>query len=234
MDKGLEPVNWRGVRLGRRTVDLLEHAEILSGIKIRAIQGGWSTSVAASANTHAGDGVFDVYPLNGNHNELVRWHRLCGLWTWHRPELWRNGTKVWGEHWHGIDLGNPNISDAARKQVQDAYHGLDGLATHYPDRDFRPNVIIKGIWPIPNVNLKRMKVEAKKTKNWTPRPGVRRIQRALNLKSGTHLLVDGIFGPKTRAAYARFEKQNGGDGDGIPAMYALRLLAAGRFNIHEK
>ena len=46
--------------------------------------------------------------------------------------------------------------------------------------------------------------------------------------------LDGIFGPQTKAAYGRFEKQVGGDGDGIPGRYSATLLGTARYNLLDK
>jgi peptidoglycan hydrolase-like protein with peptidoglycan-binding domain len=46
-------------------------------------------------------------------------------------------------------------------------------------------------------------------------------------------VVDGRFGPKTKKAYAQFEKSVGGDGDGIPGLFSLTKLGEGRFRVRK-
>ena len=79
--------------------------------------------------------------------------------------------------------------------------------------------------------LSTLTTQAAKKRGWEPKPSVRHLQRALNVKSGTHLLVDGVFGPKTKAAYARYEVQVGGNGDGVPGRHSVTLLGASRFTV---
>ena len=200
-------------------------------------QGSYNTSVGASGNTHAGGGAADTVPsidTPKNWAILQKAHRLCGGASWDRPELWIGGREVWPHHNHTIVIKDLKMSDEARKQVQDYFADLNGLASHAADNSWKPNPIPVFMYPLKTVRLHVIQTQAKKTKGWAPHPAVAHVQRALNVKSGTHLLVDGIFGPQTKAAYGRFEKQVGGDGDGIPGRYSATLLGTARYNLLDK
>lgn len=61
----------------------------------------------------------------------------------------------------------------------------------------------------------------------------RRIQRALNAR-GARLTVDGVYGPRTRAAYSTWQRRlgfRGQDADGIPGLSSLSRLGANRFRV---
>lgn len=232
--RAYEKVEFRGRTFDRITKAGVEHLEYLLGTHIDITQGPFSGSVSASANTHKGSGAIDFYPPKGKtHKQIIRAGRRAGWALYHRPTLVRDGRVVWREHYHGIQIGNAMVHADAAKQVQDFYAGLNGLADHAPDKDkFRPNPIVPFQYPLGVVNLHNVREHIKtKANKRKPLTGVRHIQRALNLKTGTNLKVDGVFGPKTKAAYARFEKQNGGDGDGNPSPFALKLLGAARFRV---
>lgn len=86
---------------------------------------------------------------------------------------------------------------------------------------------------LPTVNLKIVREQA--TKPTRKRPGVRRIQRALNARYRARLPVDGWFGPKTRHAYAHHMKAVKAKGrSGIPTRYSLTELGRGRFRVVPK
>jgi hypothetical protein len=210
-----------------KTKAAIEHAWYLLGGETPIYQGSYHSGYAKSGGTHDGGGAVDVDNGRFSWAEVEWAFRLAGFAAWHRTP----DQGDWTEHVHAILIGNTEMSDAARKQVQDYYGHLDGLAYHRYDDHKRPHVIVPFQFPLGRVTLSNVVREARKTRGWVAAPGIRHIQRALNLKSGTHLVADGIYGPKTKAAYARWEVQQGGDGNGIPAPFALRLLGAARFKI---
>lgn len=233
--RAFEKIEFRGRTFDRITKAGVLHLEDLLGAVVSLYQGPYS-GADTSAGTHTGSGAIDFAPVPGKTvDEVLKAGRRAGWALYHRPRLVRAGKQVWPEHFHGIQIGNPGVSPSAAKQVQDFYGGLDALASHAPDKDpWRPNPIVGFKFPLGFVNLANVQREAKApAKKKKAIKGVREIQRALNLKTGTHLLVDGIYGPQTKAAFSRYEKQVGGDGDGIPGRFALRLLGAARFRVGE-
>lgn len=231
-------ITWRGHTFDNITARAVQHWEYclshLVGrpVTLPVFQGCYSTAVGPSAGTHAGSGAVDVGDPGGVTWDQVQYAgRLAGWDDWHRLELRdARGNLIWGPHCHGILRGDAKVSPEAEKQRQDYNANLDGLADHARDGSPKPHPIVPFAYPMPAVNLPNMQREFRKTRGWVAMPGVRQIQRALNLKTGTTLTVDGIAGPKTRAALARWEKQNGGNGDGIPGPL-LWLLGAARFEV---
>lgn len=69
-----------------------------------------------------------------------------------------------------------------------------------------------------------------------PTASVKRVQRLLKGKGLYEGRRDGLFGPKTRRAYAKWQRRLGyvgDDADGIPGESSLRRLAAGSsFKVH--
>lgn len=238
MSRAYEHIGFRGHTLNRRTVSMIEQAEdVLLGYKLDILQGSFNTSVGASAGTHAGGGAVDLaWPKNSRAKALeVQWAlRQVGFAIWVRDDL----PGVWSHHVHGIAIGDKTMSDDARKQVQDYYAGLDGLAGHWvggryvhtADKSKKPNPIPVFSYPLAKCHLDVAIAQAK-AKKPTAHPAVRLIQLGLNAKTGTHLKSDGIYGPTTKAAMKRFEKQIGGDGDGIPGEFATSRLGLARFNV---
>lgn len=224
-------ITFRGRSFDRITAAGVEHFEYLLGHQVSILQGPFSTSVGASGGTHSGSGAIDIDPrIPGKSVAEIQWAgRLAGWALYHRPTL----AGEWNEHYHGIQIGNEKVSPAAAKQIQDYFHGLDALASHRPDPTPRPNPIVPFKFPIGTVDLSNVRDQAKKKSGQKSFGGVKQIQQALNLKSGTTLKTDGVFGPTTKAAYARWEIQKGGDGDGLPSIFALKLLGAARFRVIE-
>jgi hypothetical protein len=128
-------VAFRGARFDPRTRDMLTRVETLVGHRLRIAQGSWSTSTAASGQTHAGAAVDVATKYQGLSRAeklaIVAAMRRVGFAAWLREET----PGVWGEHIHGIPIGGP-ISPAAARQVEAYRHGYDGLAGeggHRPD-----------------------------------------------------------------------------------------------------
>lgn len=135
-----------------KTVDLRTHlalkeAERRLGYPLTVTQGSYNAGgVAASAGTHDGGGAVDLEAYDWQRK--VRVLRAVGFAAWYRPELWRDGVKIWGPHVHAIQIGNDRLSDGARAQVADYYAGRDGLAGDGPDPYARPNPIPVFPWPV--------------------------------------------------------------------------------------
>lgn len=224
-------ITFRGHTMDRVTARAVRHVDyclshlIDRPVTVRVAQGCYSTAVGASAGTHAGSGAVDLFHLPGiaTDDQIRRAGRLAGWAMWHRLPC-----SEWDEHFHGILIGDARVSDAARRQVQDYYAHLTGLADHAKDLTWHPSPIVAFHYPMHTVNLDH--VAAQFRHPTTRLPGVARIQRALNLKTGTTLRTDGWAGPLTRSALGRWERQNGGNGDGIPGE-RLWLLGVARFEV---
>jgi hypothetical protein len=133
---------------GGHKLDQLTHYALLTvehrlGFKPRSLdvlQGSYNPGgVDASGSTHDGGGAVDLTPLEWQ--AKVRALRAIGFAAWHRPELVRNGKRVWGEHVHAILISNRKLSDAAKAQVRDYQLHKDGLAGHGPDPSWHPDPI---------------------------------------------------------------------------------------------
>ena len=239
MTRAYQRVNFRGHTLNRRTVAMIEQAEKFLGFQLEIMQGsynGGSGKVSASAGTHDGGGAVDfAWIANATKRNKVVWVLwMVGFAVWPRTELWSGGSRVWPNHIHGIAIGDQDMSQGAAKQIQDYYAGLNGLAGHAKDSTRRPNPIPKFQYPLKVVDLSNLQEQAKLGAKSTKKkalPGIRVVQQSLNVKTGTHLKVDGVFGATTKAAFARYEKQVGGDGDGIPGEFALSQLGLSRFTV---
>lgn len=110
------------------------------GYSLTILQGSYNPGgVRASGGTHDGGGVVDLAPYDWKNK--VHALRAVGFAAWHRPELWRNGVRIWGEHIHAVLIGNEKLSPAAKAQVADYYRHEDGLAGHAPDNTWHPDPI---------------------------------------------------------------------------------------------
>ena len=120
-------VTFRGARFTPRTRAMLTEVEKLVGHRLRIAQGGFSTKVSASGQTHARDAVDVATKYQGlsraDKLAIVAAMRRVGFAAWLRPET----PDVWGEHIHAIPIGG-DISPAAARQVEAYRHGYDGLA----------------------------------------------------------------------------------------------------------
>ena len=120
-------VTFRGARFTPRSRDMLREVEHLVGHRLRIAQGGFSTKVSASGQTHARDAVDVAVKYQGLSRAeklaIVAAMRRVGFAAWLRPET----PGVWGEHIHGIPIGG-DLSDAAARQVTAYRHGYAGLA----------------------------------------------------------------------------------------------------------
>lgn len=232
----LVPGGFRGRKFDHITMAGVLHWEYCLGkllhsehpIVLPIMQGPFSTAVSQSGNTHAGSGAVDTGRGLGATWTQTAWAgRLAGFFASHRTPA----QGPWGDHVHAVQLGNTHLSPAAATQVRN-YREFDDAGLVGDDRDLMRDVdpLLPFRYPLGKVDLDNVREEFKKTKGWVARPGVKHVQRALNLKTGSMLPVDGIAGPRTRRRLGFWEEQNGGNGDGIPGPL-LWLLGASQFEL---
>lgn len=228
-------ITFRGRDFDRITAAGVEHWEYVLAKQghgratLSIYQGPYSTAYAASGNTHAGSGAVDTAcPPGVTWDELTWAGRLAGWFASHRTP-----TDEWNEHEHAVQLGNRRLSAAAQQQV-DNWKSYDdaGLAGSAQDLSRDPHPFVDFHYPLGVVNLPTVTEEFRKSKGWSFHQGVAEIQRALNIKGGAGLKVDGIAGSLTRKRLARWEGNNGGDGDGIPGGLTW-LLGTALFRVVE-
>lgn len=132
---------------GGHTLDMLTHYALLvverrlkyHPLSLDVLQGSYTSANESSGGTHDGGGAVDLSPLEWR--PKVHALRAVGFAAWHRPELWRNGVRIWGEHIHAVLIGNDKLSPEARDQVEDYRHHRNGLADHAPDDSWHPDPI---------------------------------------------------------------------------------------------
>ena len=213
MDYGEERIAWRGQTFNRRSVAALLTVEARLGYQLQILQGSYSTVVSASANTHAGGGAVDCVG-RGAWGHEVRVMREVGWVAWHRtPPAFST------EHIHGILRGDPELARQAREQVVEWEHGGDGLIGDSPDTGPSVHVPVfalriipppPGTVPrhqLPGIDLSHVQAAFARGMKGHPSRAVRRVQRALNDKLHAQLLVDGLAGDLTKAAYRAWQLQ---------------------------
>jgi hypothetical protein len=101
---------------------------------VNIFQQAYSSSVSASAGTHAGGGSLDHE--KGNDAETIIW-RECGVADWQRgsPE-----DTAFDDHNHGIWQGCPHLSGDAEGQIDQYNADCNGLSGWGPDQspDVKP------------------------------------------------------------------------------------------------
>ncbi|MFT2016289.1 transglycosylase SLT domain-containing protein [Streptomyces sp. 796.1] len=117
-------VGFRGVTVNVRTRAMLLNAERLARRRFSYAQGSYSNA-KASAGTHTGGGAVDLNPAS---NSIVGNMRASGFAAWARSRK-----EGFSPHIHGIAVGDPTASGAAKSQVKDFFQGLNGLANKGPD-----------------------------------------------------------------------------------------------------
>lgn len=226
MTKPYARTTYSGKVVNQRTKTVLTSMAEFLGYDLTLSQGSYNPGFGPSGGTHDGGGAFDLASFAAF--DKVRVGRMAGVAIWHR--LPTQGD--WPEHEHGIVLGDKEMSDAARRQVQDYMAGLNGLANHARDDEFRPpwGTLVPR-FPQSRYILDNVAAEGRKSSNHTALPGVRALQRALNIKAHGLLEVDGIYGMQTRRVVARYEKRWGGDGDGVVGMHSFRHVGLSLFRV---
>lgn len=126
-----------GVRTDAHTAKALRWVEKQTGLSIPCSQGSWSTSVAASGNTHSGSGVVDIRVgqwSNTQRAKVVRALRDAGFAAW-----LRGPDQGFPYHIHAVRLSDKNASAAARWQCSEYDLGKDGLSRRRTDSNsYRP------------------------------------------------------------------------------------------------
>jgi hypothetical protein len=107
---------------------LREAGYLGAGETVNIFQQAYSSSVSASAGTHAGGGALDHQ--KGSDGETKIW-RECGWADWQRgsPQ-----DSAFDDHNHGIVQGCPHLSGDAEGQVTQYKQGCNGLADWGPDQ----------------------------------------------------------------------------------------------------
>lgn len=249
MPEATDRVTFEGRRTTRRSVKMLQEARRIfegrTGRKApRISQGGYNGGrVAASAGTHDGD-AFDFATAGWPASLQRAWEDA--MWTvgfadWWRRFLWN----TWPEHHHAIPKGG-DLSAGAAAQERAFRNRRDGLRGNrpypriggYASRTWESyqrskkgrQVKIGAKWyaDLTSVSLYHLRnAWADKT------PGVSRnvwyVQLWLRDLGYYRAAVDGICGPKTRAAYDAFRTKTlglkGADATGAPGWWSLRELA---------
>lgn len=109
----------------------------------------------------------------------------------------------------------------------------DGQAARAIAADTSPWLPKKKPTPVPSlppVRLSSARLAASRPRRKIKPVTTRRIQRALTAQ-GIPVPVDGVYGPKTRAAYVTWQRRIGATGTGIPAIGSLTKLGANRFRV---
>ena len=134
MPDPLDHVTFRGKTMDRKTAAALAVLEQRLGYELTVVQGCYNAGgVSASAGTHDRGGVVDLAPYDGVRK--MRKARELGFDAWVR--LPSEGP--WSEHVHMVLHGHQDLSPAAYAQTVDYDRGLNGLASHSPDRyPYRP------------------------------------------------------------------------------------------------
>ncbi|GAA1701133.1 hypothetical protein GCM10009745_55290 [Kribbella yunnanensis] len=145
-------LEYRGVSLNQRTIDMIEAAESISGLRFELTQGSYNAGgVQASAGTHDGGGAVDIslkdrktevlFPKS--RRELVRDSaRQVGFAAWIRDPS--QSSRRWAWHVHAIAIGDRDLSDDARDQVTAYRNGRNGLASNGADDG--PRTWVKVTW----------------------------------------------------------------------------------------
>lgn len=145
-----ERVTVRGHDLNARTLAMLQTAqEIYDGPAdlLRLTQGSYRDTLDISFGTHAGGGAVDIslrHPqtdvfLLEEAEAIVQALRAAGFAAWYRRAGDLGPSS--GHHLHAIAIDDRELSEAARKQVESYFSGMDGLIDPWgpnPDRHGGP------------------------------------------------------------------------------------------------
>lgn len=237
MTSAYDHLSVEGETINRRTLAYYRQVQKIYGLlggtgTIRLVQGSFSNG-SLSGGTHRGGGAMDLMlsiETSSNYKKLEKASRMCM-----GAGFYRTPADGFDPHCHIIVLGDKTMSDAAAKQVIDYHKGLNALASHLrePSTKWRPHVLFNMSYPLGVVDYSVVRAQAMRKSGWTSYTSVKRIQHALNIKIGTTLVFDGIFGPATKAAYKRFEAGWNDYADGVPQPFGLWCLGAGRFNVKQ-
>lgn len=103
------------------------------------IQPPFNDGVDASAGTHDFCSAFDVQIVGWSWLAMQSYLRQRGWAAWYRPELWRDGKRIWGDHIHMVGLGcHGPVGALIPGQIDDYYAHKTGLDGHAPDPSWHP------------------------------------------------------------------------------------------------
>jgi hypothetical protein len=229
-------VTFEDIETTARTVEMVREARFLfclrgGGDHPEISQGGYSTSVSASAGTHAKDALdFKTRFFSLTRSKLWEW---CvwevGFASWRRTAIIR----LWVAHTHSLPKEG-DLSDAAKRQIKQWFQGDDALKS---DKDY-PRILSSGFvartWesyqtgrPHGHIALVPVVAAFQAGKPIRNSNDIVQIQKALNHFLDSKLLIDGVPGPSTRGVYKTYQARlYGGDvvSDGIPGNDSLANL----------
>jgi len=133
-----------GETVNARTLWMLKLAQHLyggPGSILRVVQGSYEPGLAESFGTHDAGGAVDISIRNPANLNEVLWNeaskmalamRRAGFAAWYRPTGMLGPDS--GAHIHAIAIGDPELSSAARRQLdgpEGYFRGLDGVPPEY-------------------------------------------------------------------------------------------------------
>jgi len=201
-----------GKKLDERSAAMFDELQRLVGLDLRVVQGSYSDGVGTSAGTHDGGGAIDFDDTGMDKatiDKIVYQGRRVGWALYWRPTL----PGKWGSHFHGIALGCPDASSAAKAQMAEYLIGGDGLKGTYPDPHAALNAP-KQTWeqylaskrqrfPLPSghsFGTPRTTAVHDGTEGPVTANNVKKIQRRLSIAQ------TGRFGPVTRLRVMAWQK----------------------------
>jgi hypothetical protein len=223
-----QKVRFDGHIFDKRTGDMLKEVQRRFGKRLDVIQGSYNNG-RFSAGTHSGGGAVDLgLPYSSKDDlRLLKIMREVGFAAWIRDS--RDG---FSPHIHAIALGAPNLGSVAKGQIKDykAKPQRNGLKGHALDR-YRGLKVPVRTWE----QYLKLKAKPKPKPGWAyPLPAayhfgytavepatrkprsvdgrgkyslhqahIKRIQRKVGVSP------IGVYGPKTRAAVAAYQKRAG-------------------------
>lgn len=137
-------VQINGETVNARTLWMLRLAQQLyggPGSILRVVQGSYEPGLKESFGTHDGGGAVDISLRNPANLKEVLWDeapkmvaamRQAGFAAWYRPTGMFGPSS--GAHIHAIAIGDPELSPAARRQLdgpEGYFRGLDGVPPEY-------------------------------------------------------------------------------------------------------
>lgn len=116
----------RRVVLNKQSLEVIRAVEILAGVDLVVVQGGYRASSSYSAATHAGLGVFDIRSWNltaRQRDRVVLYFRKLGAVAWYRSRA-----QGFEPHLHVVMDYDRSAHLSAQKQAEDYHNGKNGLA----------------------------------------------------------------------------------------------------------
>lgn len=127
-----------GIALDRWTAQLWD--KLVAKFPHLILTQGVRSGAQASAGTHLGLGVLDLYLGGHAWRDVLKYAFQIGFFGWYRPELWQNGRRVWKSHCHLGVRGHPKMADSLKAQQVSWTNGRNGLRGNGDDFfDYRPS-----------------------------------------------------------------------------------------------